>query len=863
MTKESANELEQLYTNIMQIHRTLETLKRPIQHWDDFFVFIAVQRLDSESVKAWEHHLGSSKEPPTWTQFSEFLITRLLSLQAFEKSRTGKPGTLSNQHSFKSHFQGKAKETHSQKPSSCTLCSSNHYITSCSQYNAKSVPQKKEILKKYNLCYNCLGPHRVSACRITKRCLKCGQKPHTSIHQKEGAKSTSSDSTSSTASNLKSTQSTSADTHVLVSCHTQPTNSGVLLATAQVLATSPRGDIIKVRALIDQGSEISLVTERLVQMLHIPRTSSTIPLTGIGAQRSNTTRGLTHFTVRSHNNDFEIPISAYILPKLTAPLPSTNFQQRHWSHLDGLTLADYNYKSSGLIDIILGSDVFHQIIEEGLIKGDENSPIAQSTKLGWIISGPVGNNYARNELHGYHAMVDRELHDLLQRFWRVDEIPVSPSSLLSKEEQECEQHFKSTHSRDNQGRYNVRLPFKKSINALGESRSKAIRMLHRLSNQFSTNQGYAQAYHEFLQNYESLGHMIRVPPSRPEPKSTYYLPHHGVFRENSSTTKLRVVFNGSSRTSNGTSLNDLLHTGVKLQTDVFDVLIWFRQFRYVFSCDIEKMYRQINVHQEDWNYQRILWMNQDREVSTYQLTTVTYGLACSPYLALQTITQLIEDEGRQFPLAIPPLTKGRYVDDIFGGSDSFEQTKDIIQQLAALCKAGGFPLQKWTSNDTRILEVISPNPHGDPTSIQFEESTTVYILGLCWNSVTDSLQFTANLFQPLGITKRIILSTIAKIFDPLGLLAPVIITAKILIQELWALKLGWDDPLPPSVTDKWTRFQEHLQDIPKLIFPRWINLKQNQYVELHGFCDASQLAMCAAVYIRIKEQGDQYYTHLV
>jgi len=233
-------------------------------------------------------------------------------------------------------------------------------------------------------------------------------------------------------------------------------------------------------------------------MLHITRTSSAIPLTGIGAQRSNTTKGLAHFKVRSHYN-FEITISAHILPKLTASLPSTNFQQNSWPHLEGLTLADNQYKSPGSIDIILGADVYHHIIE-GLIKGDENSPIAQLTKFGWIISGPVSNQSSRNELHGYHITVDRELHDLLQKFWQIDEISAAPSSSsLSNEEQECE-HFKSTHSRDEQGRYIVRLPFKKSTNSLGDSRSKAIWMLHCLSNQFSTNPSYFQAYHEFLLN---------------------------------------------------------------------------------------------------------------------------------------------------------------------------------------------------------------------------------------------------------------------------------------------------------------------------------------------------------------------------
>jgi len=87
MAKESVMELEQLYTNIMQIYRSLETLQRPVAYWDDFLVFIASQRLDADSVKAWEQQLGSTREPPTWSQFSDFLLTRLRSLQAFEKTR--------------------------------------------------------------------------------------------------------------------------------------------------------------------------------------------------------------------------------------------------------------------------------------------------------------------------------------------------------------------------------------------------------------------------------------------------------------------------------------------------------------------------------------------------------------------------------------------------------------------------------------------------------------------------------------------------------------------------------------------------------------------------------------------------------
>lgn len=191
-------------------------------------------------------------------------------------------------------------------------------------------------------------------------------------------------------------------------------------------------------------------------------------------------------------------------------------------------------------------------------------------------------------------------------FWKLEEIPLFPTSSLSPDEQECERHFNQTHTRDEHSRYTVRLPFKYSIEKLRDSQSKAKRMMTTLSERLAVNQEYSTLYSAFIDEYERLHHMIRVPAFHPEPRFSFYLPHHGVFRQKSLTTKLRVVFNGSSRTDSGISLNDVLHTGAKLQVYLFDVLIWFRQYRYVFSTDIEKMYRQIQIHKDDWDFQRIL-----------------------------------------------------------------------------------------------------------------------------------------------------------------------------------------------------------------------------------------------------------------
>ncbi|XP_029666087.1 uncharacterized protein LOC115237287 [Formica exsecta] len=398
---------------------------------------------------------------------------------------------------------------------------------------------------------------------------------------------------------------------------------------------------------------------------------------------------------------------------------------------------------------------------------------------------------------------------------------------MSTEEQECERHFQKTHSRDEQGRYVVRLPFKDNTAKLGDSRRKAVQMIKSLSRKFASDPSYAQSYSEFINEYEKLQHLKLVQENsiNSESHHHYYLPHHGVVREHNLTTELRVVFNGPSRTTTGVLLNDLLHTGAKLQVDLFDVLIWFRQFCYVFFSDIEKMYRQIKVNSEYWNFQRILWINQSNDIITYQLTTVIYGLACTPFLALRTLKQLVDDEGDKFPLAIQVLTKGRYVDDLFGGSDTIQQAQKIIKDVNQLYMAGGFPLQKWISSHPSILQSIPTDKQITTSTLPIEENMTVHALGLNWKPTTDTFHFTLQLPPTKKITKRSILSTIAKLFDPLGLLSPVIIKAKIIIQELWSVKLDWDDPLPSLISNRWTAFVEQLQEMPNLSFPRWLGYK--------------------------------------
>jgi len=148
------------------------------------------------------------------------------------------------------------------------------------------------------------------------------------------------------------------------------------------------------------------------------------------------------------------------------------------------------------------------------------------------------------------------------------------------------------------------------------------------------------------------------------------------------------------------------------------------------------------------------------------------------------------------------------------------------------------------------MSSISTDEQNNSRVIDLKDNLIVHTLGLGWQPSTDTFEFKFNFPNDGVITNRSILSTIAKLFDPLGFLSPVIIVGKLLIQELWSIKLGWDDSLPDHVKNKWIAFIESLRDTPKLTFSRWIGFANGREVEIHGFCDASQQAMAAVVYLR-------------
>ena len=847
ITRESGPELKRLFYTVCDSVKALEAMKRPYDASGDWLIHLIVERIDPQSRRDWETAIGKTKLPPTFAELQGFLEGRVNTLEALEEqckrpeNRTSKPGAT--QKSTKVHQVSQSKRA--SEP--CSLCKANHFILYCRSYKSKTIAERRAALQAANLCYNCLGKHQVKDCHSDRRCQQCNGKHHTTIHESSAIASDTQEVTVNTST-----------------CLSNPLPV-VLLATARVRLLQPDGGSRIVRALIDQGSEVSILTEALAQQLRLRRRPSNIRLVGVGSKASERIRGQVQLEFTAHFNATKRHVvAALVLPRITSYQPRIDRCTRVWSHLQDLTLADPNFDSDGPIDLLLGADAFALILLDGIAKGRHGEPMAQRTALGWIVSGPATPDTSNEMVGGRSRSVlqcssDEELLPLVRRFWEQEEFPVSDA--YTPEEQICEDHYRTTHQRLPSGRYLVRLPLRDTLD-LGESRHGARRMLLRMENKFAKEPVFAQTYQEFMSEYLQLNHMSRARVQLPGP--SYYLPHHGVLKESSTTTKLRVVFNGSYATTTGHSLNDALLVGPNLLPSLQQLLLRWRVHRICLTADIEKMYRQILLHPDDRRYQLVLWRaNKDSEISDYELNTVTYGLNCAPYLAIRTLRQLASDEQQRFPRAAAILQRDVYMDDVVTGADSIEEATDLQSELRQLCKAGGFNLRKWASNQPALMEKL---PAGDAIPVcKWQAGETYTALGVHWSLVDDCFRVQV---QPhaadSGITRRRVLSAIAKIFDPLGLVAPVTVNAKIFMQSLWLLNLDWDTPLPPTEAGYWMQFLDELPELNRIAVPRWLGVQQTpQFRELHGFADASERAYAAVVYLRVGDNDGLTRTHLI
>lgn len=721
---------------------------------------------------------------------------------------------------------------------------------------------KLEFINSKKVCRNCLNVGHFSRdCKSTSRCKSCHLAHHTIVHNDYTSRNTSSFSDVSHSRN-DNAASTSAveNSNVNLSLLNTTVMPHVLLATIRVLVKSEFGNF-KLRAILDQGAQASLITESASQLLRLQKYNTLAQITGVGG-KTVMVKKYVKFALASHyESGFELRGQAYVMPSLNNYCAGP-VDRHKLPSLTEFSLADPEFDKNDPIDLLIGGDLYGDILLPQQ-KKFEKGIFLQLTHFGWIVSGPTAEISYAHSVNVNLCSIDTQL----KAFWEQEEL--IETRKMTHEEKACEEFFKKTCSRGSDGRYTVALPFisqilGKSSPVFSHSDFSALKRLKQVESKFVKNPKFASEYRNFMDEYESLGHMVNI---GPYPQSIhpygYFLPHHGVIRESSSTTKLRVVFDGSSKIPLSPSLNEELFPGPALQNDLPTIINRWRRFKIGFRSDLEKMFRQIRVIENHQHYQQILWRNSDSNIHVYKLQTVTYGTSSAPYLSIRVLHQLAQDERETFPEACKILKSDTYVDDIISGADSESEAIFLQKQLVQLLSAGGFNLRKWTSNSPELMSHIPEDFREKSNVFDLNGPNLVKALGLCWNTDKDTFSFEVNFPIKPDVTKASLLSDAAKLYDPLGWLAPVTIQAKIYFQKLWLEGIDWKDDVSDTMKSNWHSYLKRLKGIENIAIPRWLGSFKECPVELHGFCDASTSAFAAAVYIKILNDNGEGVVNLL
>ncbi|XP_076246288.1 uncharacterized protein LOC143186494 [Calliopsis andreniformis] len=862
---------QQVTVSWRQTLAALKKLGRPTEEWSDVLVILIKEKLEAALQWEWEMSLQSDTDFLSFNDMVKFLEGQERALVALEHQRCNAKAEVTPKSRIQQH--NAVVENTPTSPENCVFCEQPHVVATCKKFKTLSPEQRFQYMKNNQYCINCLAStHTVTHCRTSVSCKQCNGRHHTILHfeaQKVGTSNRRSTnkpkqgkreagrsnvpvrSPAQANVNTNSRASTSADNVASHCGATESVTGSVCLATADVRVYGKGGTSRIARALIDQGSEASFITASLVNDLRLARRKTQAMVTGLGG-------GKTHEITHSADIKFgstrctaqAFRTSAYIVPKITSYVPpSVHISDAEI--LSELTLADPDPASDRPIEVLIGAEVYASIIRRGFRRVNKTGPIAQETALGWILSGPIdAANSSPNPVRTLHCSVLESLDKAIRRFLEIEEVP---STLVNtKAEDECEEHFVKTVARDATGRFIVRLPF---------NHSNPDELLRR---KLDLNQTLVKEYSEFLTEYESLNHMTRL---ESVDNMRLYIPHRAVIRTESATTKLRVVFNASSKTAGGRSLNDLLHVGPKLQTDITAVLTRWRLYEYVLVADIEKAFRQILVAREDRRFQCIVWRTPSTErLIAYELNTVTYGTACAPYLSMRTLLELKKQDGDRYPLAAPVLEKDVHVDDVFMAAPDKPLLERICKQTCELLQRGGFNLRKWAGNSSELLRNIPQSSHSHAVDLNLFDDSELKVLGLRWTQSGDFFYFNLQRFQPSAtpITKRTLFSEIAKLYDPLGWLLPVMIRAKILMLAQWLEKIQWDEHVSAETLKMWNTFCVDWSRLNDWKLPRWIRYGADAIsVELHGFCDASLAAYSAVTYLRVTTVNNEMFTSLL
>ena len=659
-------------------------------------------------------------------------------------------------------------------------------------------------------CFICSGRHHVSLCE--------SQKPENQTAEVGPSKSTPGNATNAKQLHPQAKNATSHTPQV-------GAHDSVLLQTAQaIISTENSEPAAKVRVIFDSGSQKSYISQQARDKLALPATTKESLLTKTFENVNMTEQPMAceklKIAVGNVNKWSTQVIEVFVVPNLS-PIGSQRIDtaKEHFAYLRGIEFTDDDHENEDLeIDVLVGADFMWSFFTGETKRGENGEgPVASCTILGWVLSGPVPGGSKNSRLSSVNFVSthvlkiasepkheNAETEELLGRLWDLESIGI-------RDKETVHEAFLEDISFTN-GRYCVKMPLKEKQDLLPDNYDLSLSRLNSPIRRLRKEPSILKEYNQVFEDQLKDGIIERVDDMGKQPLGdVHYLPHQAVNRSDALTTKLRVVFDASSKVKRSSlSLNDCTYTGPPLTAGITDILMRFRAHKVGLVADIEKAFLNIEVDKQQRDLMRFLLIDdinsEDPNVMIYRFCRVIFGMNCSPFLLNATLKHHITKYyAHDSVLAQSTLD----VDDWTSSGEDENNAYALYKATSSCFSTGGFKLRKWASNDKKVIEKITLDclmnerlkereslSHEDQSFAkvavggldEIDPEKEHKVLGSNWNLSEDT--FVINFYKvvefakSLEPTKRNVLRMAAKLFDPLGLVSPVTVVFRMLLQEL-------------------------------------------------------------------------------
>ncbi|XP_077393414.1 uncharacterized protein LOC144030741 [Festucalex cinctus] len=751
----------------------------------------------------------------------------------------------------------------------CMLCQDTmHQLHACPKFTEMSLLERRNYIKEKRLCYGCLkSGHAAKECRHRHFCDNCKGKHPTVLHDYNYDKERSS-------SEMESNHDAAATSLSITSDGASCTSMVVPVWVSS--KTDPNVEKL-VYALLDTQSDTTFINQNVSDSLSAQKHPVKLKLTTMSGTNtiipSETVIGL---RVRGYSSatqvDLPVTYTKDCIPMNRAHIPTCE-TAKQWSHLREIADELQPMKDCE-VALLIGYNCSRAMAPRQVILGGDEEPYAVRTDLGWSIVGRSSQNHdSQSTSRLCHRITVKELPpvtpaDVIRTLEFDFKDGSEDSKTVSQDDIIFLKKLEKGIRKNIHGHYELPLPFKNRPSLPDNKNSVKIRLNH-LRRKLQQDERYKEQYVEFMEDVIERGDAEEIKDDGIEGEK-WYIPHHGV-RHAKKPDKLRVVFDCSARYQ-GTSLNDHLLSGPDMLNNLSGVLIRFRQHPVALTCDIEKMFHQFHVDEADRNFLRFLWWKKgdlNSPPSEFRMKVHLFGAASSPGCANFGLKHLAKENSDHYPRGSQFIMRDFYVDDGLASIESTEEAIQLAREARKLCSMSGLRLHKFVSNDRDVLESIPPSERAVNVTnmdLSFDSLPLERVLGIQWDVESDCFQFCISL-KDQPATRRGILSTVASLFDPLGFVAPVLLQAKIILQEMCRRGTGWDDPLLKELQPKWIQWRSELAQLHNVTIPRAyspVGFGKVFKTELHHFSDASLKGYGQCSYLRLQnEHGDVHCTLVV